>query len=77
MLTQTLYIQGMTCAACSARLEKVLNKLNGVKKASVSLAAEKASITYDPGAIQVSGLLQAVDGAGFTASEQKPEKKKA
>ena len=51
MRTVILRISGMSCAACAARIEKGINKLTGVKGASVNLAAEKASVTYDPAAI--------------------------
>src|SRR5699024_1191854 len=43
----TLGVTGMTCAACSNRVEKVLNKMDGVK-AQVNVTTEKASIDYDP-----------------------------
>ena len=43
-----LGIEGMTCAACSTRLEKVLNRLPGVE-AAVNLAAERARVRYVPG----------------------------
>jgi P-type Cu+ transporter len=43
-----LPIQGMTCAACAARIERGLNRLDGVASASVNLAAERATVVYDP-----------------------------
>ena len=46
--TVELLIEGMTCAACSARIEKVLNRLPGVE-AAVNLAAERARVRYVPG----------------------------
>ena len=63
-----LQITGMHCAACSARLEKVLNKLPHVV-AAVSIATEKAHISYDPGQIGLADLIKAVRGAGFDAHE--------
>jgi Cu+-exporting ATPase len=60
-------IGGMTCAACSTRLEKVLNKQPGVE-ARINLATEKARVSYQPGLIDEAGLLAAVARAGFTAS---------
>jgi len=66
-LTLDMAIAGMTCAACSARLEKVLNNQPGVE-ARVNLATEKARIRYQPGLIDEAGLLAAVARAGFTAS---------
>ncbi|HJV32038.1 MAG TPA: heavy metal-associated domain-containing protein, partial [Bacillales bacterium] len=43
-----IQISGMTCAACAVRIEKGLNKLEGVESASVNLALEKSAIRYDP-----------------------------
>ncbi|MCW8943243.1 MAG: heavy metal translocating P-type ATPase [Sedimenticola sp.] len=65
--TYDLLIGGMTCAACSGRLEKVLNRLPGVDRAVVNLATEKASITAPSGVISLQDLVQAVEKAGFTA----------
>lgn len=61
-----LPVQGMTCAACSARLEKVLNGLEGVATATVSLATGLADVTFDPVRIGVAGLAAAVQRAGFS-----------
>ncbi|MDR6182209.1 heavy metal translocating P-type ATPase [Asaia bogorensis] len=60
-------IEGMSCAACSARLEKVLNRLPGVR-AAVNLATETAQIDYIAGAVTEDRLVEAVRKAGFTAS---------
>ena len=62
-----LAITGMTCAACSARLERVLNAQPGVE-ARVNLATEKARISYQPGLNDATGLIAAVARAGFAAS---------
>ena len=43
-----LPIEGMTCGACAARIERGLNRLDGVASASVNLAAERATVVYDP-----------------------------
>ena len=43
------HVEGMTCAACVARVERVLNKLPGVAEASVNLAVGKASVVVDEG----------------------------
>ena len=63
-----LDITGMTCAACSARLERVLGKLPGVESAAVNLATERASITVPAGAVPIESLIGAVKKAGFEAS---------
>ena len=44
----SLQITGMTCAACATRIEKGLNKMDGVEEANVNLALEKSLIKYDP-----------------------------
>jgi len=61
-----LAIEGMTCAACSARIEKVLKRLPGVE-AAVNLAAERARIRYVPGVADPALLIATIKKAGFTA----------
>ena len=61
-----LAIEGMTCAACSARIEKALNKLPGVK-AYVNFATAKARVEYAPGAIDPSALVDVVRKTGYDA----------
>lgn len=61
-----LQVTGMHCANCSARLEKVLNQLPEVE-AAVSIATEKASITFNPDQTDVALLIKAIQGAGFNA----------
>ncbi|WP_404378843.1 heavy metal translocating P-type ATPase [Caenispirillum salinarum] len=60
-----LPVRGMTCAACSTRLEKVLGKVDGVTQASVSLAGERADVHYDPARAAVQDIAEAVAKAGF------------
>jgi len=64
-----LPISGMTCAACSARLEKNLNKLPGVK-AAVNLASEKARIEFDPAQASPAELVKAIQKTGFSVPDQ-------
>jgi Cu+-exporting ATPase len=61
-----LQITGMHCASCSARLEKVLNKLPEVN-ATVNIATEKAHIDYDTRKTGLPDLIKAIQGAGFDA----------
>ncbi|HJL66010.1 MAG: heavy metal translocating P-type ATPase [Arenicellales bacterium] len=61
-----LAIEGMTCSACSTRLEKVLSKLDGVDGASVNLATSNARVSVTSGTLSVSDLIVAVERAGFT-----------
>ncbi len=62
-----LNIEGMTCASCVARIEKVVGKLDAVKFVHVNLASEKAHIEYVPGIIQEADLIKAVEKAGYSA----------
>lgn len=76
---KTLLIEGMTCAACSNRVEKALNKLEGVEKANVNLSSNKALIFYDPKVVNEQILVKAVEKAGYKAevlSEEDKEKAK-
>ncbi|SDG90432.1 heavy metal translocating P-type ATPase [Nitrosomonas sp. Nm132] len=63
-----LQISGMTCAACSGRIEKALNKIPGVT-ATVNLATEVAHASFSPGAVMIDDLIAAVVKAGYGASE--------
>ncbi|AVM73879.1 Copper-exporting P-type ATPase A [Magnetospirillum gryphiswaldense MSR-1] len=65
--TLELTIGGMTCAACSTRLEKVLGKVAGITTASVNLATERARATFAAGTVAVADVVLAVEKAGFTA----------
>ena len=67
MATQTptpqridLDIDGMTCASCASRIEKKLNRLDGVE-ASVNYATEKASVRYDPARVKLEDLIGTVE----------------
>jgi P-type Cu+ transporter len=62
-----LDIYGMTCAACSARIEKGLNKLKGVTKATVNLATESGTIEYQPGVVNLEDILEKVKKLGYEA----------
>ena len=61
-----LAITGMTCASCSARVERKLNKLDGVE-ASVNLATEKASVTF-PSGLSVADIVATVEKTGYGAT---------
>ncbi len=64
-----LPIEGMTCAACAARIEKQLNKLPGVE-AAVNFASERARIAYDPAAVAAPRLIETIERAGFKVPAQ-------
>lgn len=62
-----LDIHGMTCAACSTRIEKGLNRTKGVELASVNLTTESGLVEYQPGTVSVDELLQKVKKLGYEA----------
>ncbi|GLO65069.1 heavy metal translocating P-type ATPase [Oceanobacillus kimchii] len=62
-----LDVFGMTCAACSTRIEKVLNKQDGVKSASVNLTTETASVEYNPGLVDIKGIIEKIKKLGYDA----------
>ena len=62
-----LAITGMTCASCAARIEKRLNKLDGVA-ATVNFASEHAAVAFDPDQVRVADLIDAVEAAGYGAA---------
>ncbi len=59
-------VKGMHCAACSSRLEKVLNALEGVEGASVNIATHRAHIAFDVERLSVRGIQEAVEKLGFS-----------
>ncbi|WP_328311382.1 heavy metal translocating P-type ATPase [Streptomyces sp. NBC_00442] len=65
-----LAIGGMTCASCAARIEKKLNRMDGVE-ATVNYATEKAKVTFG-GAVSVAELIATVEATGYTAEEPAP-----
>ncbi len=66
MTALELPITGMTCASCANRIERKLNKLDGVT-ATVNYATEKAKVQFDPAAVAPERLLEAVEAAGYSA----------
>ena len=67
--TVDLIISGMTCAGCVHTIEQAVTALPGVTRADVNLATGTASVEYDPGAVEVEAIRQAVDRAGYAARE--------
>ncbi len=73
--TVELPVTGMTCASCVARVERAIGKSDGVDKANVNLATEKATVTFDPGEVSTGDLVAVIEGAGYgvvTAQETIP-----
>ena len=62
-----LELEGMTCASCAARIERKLNRLEGVE-ATVNYATEEAAVAFDPAQRRVEELIAAVKAAGYAAS---------
>lgn len=69
-VNKTMKIEGMTCASCAKAVERATNKLDGVIEASVNLATEKLTISYDPNKLKVSDIRKAVEKAGYKAIEE-------
>ena len=63
--TLTLPVEGMTCASCVARVEKVLARVDGVEKTTVNLATEKATIKFDPSKASTEQMARVVEEAGY------------
>jgi len=67
---ETWNVFGMSCAACAARIEKGLSRLDGVKSASVNLATEKAVVTYDDSIVDDSRIEETISGLGYKAVKE-------
>jgi len=61
-------VEGMTCGHCVMHVQKALEGLKGVKKASVSLPNKEAVVIYDAAVVKKEDMLKAIEGAGYTAS---------
>ncbi len=68
MAKQKFNITGMTCSACSAHVEKAVNRLEGVKTASVNLLANSMTAEFDEGVLSAQDIIQAVIQSGYGAS---------
>lgn len=66
----TLSIQGMSCAACAARIEKVLAKVKGINGVNINLAIEKATIEYDDEVLELGEVIEKIKEIGYGASEE-------
>ncbi|MGD6873839.1 heavy metal translocating P-type ATPase [Sutcliffiella horikoshii] len=63
-------ITGMTCAACSSRIEKVLGKMEGVNSANINLALESGTVEYNPSKLKPSDIIARIEKAGYGATEK-------
>ena len=66
-------VSGMTCAACSSRVQRTLQKQPGVADASVNLMMKTATITYDPAAVAPEQLVAAIRDTGYGAELASPD----
>ncbi len=67
---QTFDISGMTCAACATKIEKRLNKMDGVTNASVNFALENVAVDYDQGQVTVNDMIETVKKLGYSLKTQ-------
>ena len=58
-------IEGMSCSACANRIERIVNKLDGVEKGAVNFAAETLALEYDESAVELGQVEAAIEKAGF------------
>ena len=72
-LSVTLSIQGMTCSACSASVERTLHKLSGIQEASVNLTTGRANVRYAPEEVKLYEIEAAIRKLGFEPAELKTE----
>ncbi len=68
----SLDVTGMTCASCSSRIEKVLNKMDGVE-ANVNLTMEKATISYDDDKVKTEDIVGKIEKLGYGVRKEKVE----
>jgi Cu+-exporting ATPase len=68
LVKQTMGIDGMSCAACAARIERSLRAVPGVETADVNFALARATVHYDPEVAEAGTLRQAVEAAGYAVT---------
>lgn len=67
-MNQKFNVTGMTCSACSAAVEKSVKKLDGIGSINVNLLSNSMVVEYEEGAVDASGIIHAVENAGYGAS---------
>ena len=68
MLKAKFNVTGMTCSACSARVERAVAKLNGTSDVSVNLLTNSMQLLYDDSILSSNDIIGAVEAAGYGAS---------
>lgn len=76
MTKKSFKVTGMGCAGCAARVNTVLNSLNGVKHASVSFVSGRTSIEFDENICDTESMMHAVSDAGTSAGGSRGEQDK-
>ncbi|MDF2865378.1 MAG: copper/silver-translocating P-type ATPase [Clostridia bacterium] len=70
MKKEVLKISGMTCASCSSKIERKLNKLNGIENVNVNLIAEKATFDYDEKKLKLKDIISMIHDLGYGAEKE-------
>ena len=70
MKKASMKIEGMSCSACANRIERIVNKLDGVEKGAVNFAAETLALEYDESAIELGQVEAAIEKAGFKVKKK-------
>jgi Cu+-exporting ATPase len=68
-MQKTFIVDGMTCAACSSAVERIMNRSDAVQSASVNLTTKKLNIEYDDQALTVDDIIGKIEKAGFKGQE--------
>jgi P-type Cu+ transporter len=71
--TITLPVEGMTCAACQANVQRALNATPGVRKAAVNLMLHEAAVVFDPAVISPAAIVEAINETGYSSSLRGPD----
>ena len=66
----SLPVLGMTCASCVNRIERYLNRADGVTEATVNLATERATVRFDPAMIDRTGIVSTIEAAGYDVGHE-------
>ena len=74
MKNKTFIVGGMTCAACSSAVERIMNKQEAIDSASVNLTTKKLVVSYDEDKIDIPKIKELISKAGFDANELVAEK---
>lgn len=72
---KTFIIEGMSCAACSSAVERIMNRQEAVESASVNLTTKKLDLVYDDSLLSVEVITEKISKAGYEALEYIPLKK--